>query len=104
MGDNMKMIGLMSLEKDKSKLRRIFEQNNVQIFSEIEITGHTLNTLARYGWASSTQDVPLYSALCFAIIPEKHARAVMDAIEELAGTDESGHPIRAFQVDVERMI
>ncbi|MBN2433574.1 MAG: hypothetical protein JXQ27_19060 [Acidobacteria bacterium] len=100
----MKMIGLMSLEKDKAQLRQIFEENNVQIFSEMEITGHTLNTITRYGWAASTQDVPMYSSLCFAIIPELEAHAVMDEIQAMARRDTSGHPIRAFQLDVEKMI
>ncbi len=46
-------------------MRKLFEKHGVQIYSETDITGHTLTTLERYGWRPST-DVPVYSSLCFA--------------------------------------
>lgn len=99
----MKLIGIMNLEQDKSTVRRLFEKHGVQIYSETDITGHTVTTLERYGWRPST-DVPVYSSLCFAIIHEERAEEIMEEISRLSQADGSGHPIRAFQVDVERMI
>jgi hypothetical protein len=99
----VKLIGIMNLEHDKTTVRKLFEKHGVQIYSETDITGHTLATLERYGWRPST-DVPVYSSLCFAIIPKERAEEIMEEISRLSEADDSGHPIRAFQVDVERMI
>jgi len=99
----MKLIGIMNLEQDKTTVRKLFEKHGVQIYSETDITGHTVTTLEKYGWRPST-DVPVYSSLCFAIIADERAEEIMNEITRLSRTDASGHPIRAFQVDVERMI
>ena len=100
----MKLIGIMSLECEKKGVKKIFEKHDIQIFSEVEITGHTFATLKQYGWISSQHDIPAYSTLCFAIISKDKANEIMDEIAELAKKDDTEHPIRAFQVDVERMI
>jgi hypothetical protein len=100
----MKLIGVMSLEENKENVRELFEKHGVQIFSEMEIKGHTLSTIEKYGWWPTDRSIPIYSALCFAIVPKLRADDIMAAIEKRAEQDTSVHPIRAFQVDVERMI
>jgi hypothetical protein len=100
----MKLIGVMSLDEVKEDVHQLFERHGVQIFSEMEIKGHTLSTIQKYGWWPTDRSVPVYSALCFAVIPKLRADEIMGEIEKLADKDESAHPIRAFQVDVERMI
>jgi len=99
----MKLIGIMNLANDRAEVRKLFEKHGVQIYSETDITGHTLTTLERYGWRPST-DIPVYSSLCFAIIADERAEEIMGEISRLSLADVAGHPIRAFQVDVERMI
>jgi hypothetical protein len=99
----MKLIGIMNLDTDQPAVRKLFEKHGVQIYSEMDITGHTVTTLEKYGWRPS-RDVPVYSSLCFAIISKERADGIMDEISQLSEKDDSGHPIRAFQVDVERMI
>lgn len=37
----MKLIGLMSLAQFRDQVRKLFEKHDVQIYSEVEITGHT---------------------------------------------------------------
>ncbi|MEJ2719875.1 MAG: hypothetical protein P8181_01865 [bacterium] len=100
----MKLIGLMSLDDAKEDLHTLFEKHGVQIFSEMEIKGHTLTTIQKYGWWPTGRSTPAYSTLCFAVIPRLRADEIMDEIEALAAKDQSAHPIRAFQVDVERMV
>jgi hypothetical protein len=99
----MKLIGIMNLQQDKAAVRKVFEKHGVQIYSETEIMGHTVATLEKYGWWPST-DVPVYSSLCFAIIPKEQADMIMEEFSRLSKGDETGHPIRAFQVGVERMV
>ena len=100
----MKLIGLMSLEEDKETVHELFEKHGVQLFSETEIKGHTLSTIEKYGWWPTDRSVPVYSSLCFAVVPRLRADDIMAEIEKRAERDSSPHPIRAFQVDVERMI
>jgi hypothetical protein len=99
----MKLIGIMNLDKDKAAVRKLFEKHGVQIYSEMDITGHTISTIEKFGWRPS-RDVPVYSSLCFAIIPKERADEILDEISRLSRGDDTGHPVRAFQVDVERMI
>jgi hypothetical protein len=94
----MKLIGIMNLEKDKTAVRKLFEKHGVQIYSEMEITGHTVATIEKYGWRP-TRDVPVYSSLCFAIIAGDRADEIMSDIARMSQVDDSGHPVRAFQVE-----
>ena len=98
----MKLIGIMSLEDDKNKVKEIFEKHGVEIFSEVDIKGHTLSTIEKYGWWPSN-DLSVYSSMCFAIIAKYRADEIMEEMSKMSG-DDTVHAIRAFQVDVERMI
>ncbi|MFH1845382.1 MAG: hypothetical protein ABIF77_19530 [bacterium] len=100
----MKLIGLMSLVKDKEVLHDLFEKHDVQVFSKVDIEGHTIDTITKYGWFASDNETPFYSTLCFAIIGDSHADAIMEEIGKMYDEDETERPIRAFQVDVERMV
>ena len=100
----MKLIGIMSLSEDRATVRKLFENQGVQIFSETDILGHSRETLAKFGWFTTPQDVPDYSTLCFAIVPDESAKGVIDAIGALPGREESDHPVRGFVVPVETMI
>jgi hypothetical protein len=100
----MKLIGIMSLASDQQKVREVFERHDVEIYSEVDIKGHTKETLRQYGWWPSTKDAPAYSVLYFAILAEPRADEIMTEMEALAHPGDSVHAIRAFQVDVEKMV
>jgi nitrogen regulatory protein PII len=100
----MKLVGIMSLKEHRNIVRNVLQDQGVQIFSETDILGHTTETLARVGWFATPKQSPEYSTLCFAIVPDENAEPILDAIAALGPTDDSGHPIRAFMVSVERMI
>jgi len=100
----MKLIGVMSLKEKRAQVRDLFKQHDVRIYSETDILGHTTETIAKFGWFSTPEEVPDYSTLVFAIVEEASAAAVFDAIADLANADRSDHPIRAFLVPVERMV
>ena len=101
----MKLIGLMSLEGDKDQIRAVLERNHVHIYSELDIVGHTADTLRQYGWWPSTgASKNIYSTLYFTIVAEELAAAVLGEIENMPRRAESGHPPRAFQVNIEKMV
>jgi hypothetical protein len=100
----MKLVGIMSLKEHRNRVREVLENQGVQIFSETDILGHTTETLARVGWFATPRQTPEYSTLCFAIVPDENATPILDAIAALGPGDDTGHPIRAFSVAVERMV
>ncbi len=101
----MKLVGLMSLKIFEDEVREVFKKHRVKIYSEVEIIGHTAETLAQYGWwSSSMARDDLYSVLYFAIVERQLADALMADIAELQKLHPDAHPPRAFVVPVESMI
>jgi hypothetical protein len=100
----MKLIGFMSLEIDKTKVRKIFEKHNVQIYSEVGITGHTAETIKEFGFWHLERDLPIYSTLYFAIIHDEKAEEIFNEIDTTADDFDAQHPPRLFMVNVEKMV
>lgn len=100
----MKLIGLMSLAQYKDQVRKLFEKHQVHIYSEIDIVGHTADTIKRYGWWSFEKELPMYSHLFFALVPKEIADEIMTDIQCLSEECDPEHPPRAFQIDVEKMV
>ena len=101
----MKLIGLMSLSQFRDQVRKLFENHEVQIYSEVEITGHTADTINKYGWwVFEKDDIPMYSSLFFAVVSNEKAAEIMKDIIAAREEWDPNHPPRAFQVDVEKMV
>ncbi|RMF68739.1 MAG: hypothetical protein D6743_02970 [Calditrichaeota bacterium] len=101
----MKLIVLMSLTDYRDKVRKMFEKHEVKIYSEVEITGHTSETIQRYGWwVFEKEDVPMQSTLFFAVISKEKADEILADISALRAECDPDHPPRAFQVNVEKMV
>lgn len=102
----MKLIGLMSLSDYKNEIREMLKRHKVHIYSEVDIVGHTADTLRKYGWwsSSSAPDENLYSTLYFTIVEKDLAEAVMNDISEMPQKEDDDHPPRAFMVNIEKMV
>ena len=100
----MKLIGIMSLTEDRAKVRDLFRDQGVQIYSETEILGHSTESVAKFGWFTTPAETPEYASLCFAIVDDESADSVFAAISALQEPESGDHPVRAFLVPVERMI
>ena len=100
----MKLVGIMSLKEHRNVVRDLLRSQDVQIYSETEILGHSTETIARIGWFATTDETPEYSTLCFAIMPDASAEAVFAAIAAYVSGHPGDHPLRAFLVPVEAMI
>ena len=77
----MKLVGIMSLKEHRSVVRDLLRAQDVQIYSETEILGHSTESIARIGWFAAGEESPEYSTLCFAIMPDANAEAVFAGIE-----------------------
>lgn len=98
------MIGIMCLEHCSKQVRKIFKDFEVSIFSELDVRGYSSDKTSQVGWWPGDHEQPNFSSLCFAMISKEKADDIMDAIDKMVKEDETGHPIRAFLMDVERMI
>jgi hypothetical protein len=100
----MKLVGVMTLESNRNKIRKLFEQHELKIYSEVEITGHTQDTVKSYGWwVFERSDIPIYSNLFFVILPEQKAHEILGLFRNWDNGDRE-HPPRVFMVNVEEMI
>lgn len=102
----MKLIGVMSLTAYRDQVRKLFEKHEIQIYSELDIIGHTAETVQQYGWWSFEKDLPMYSTMFFAIVGKDKSEKIMQEIKDLSFNSEfeALHPPRAFQIAVEKMI
>jgi len=100
----MKLIGLMSLENFKDEIRGILKRHDVHIYSEVEIVGHTAETIRQHGWWPSEESDAIYSTLYFAIVSADKADGVMNDIQNYNAKSDLLHPPRAFLVNVEKMV
>ncbi|MFQ5605944.1 MAG: hypothetical protein ACE5HS_21955 [bacterium] len=102
----MKFIGVMSLAQYREQVRKLFEKHGIHIYSELEIVGHTAETIKQYGWWSFDKDLPMYSTMFFAIVGKDKSEKIMQEIKDLSFNSEfeALHPPRAFQIAVEKMI
>jgi hypothetical protein len=76
----------------------------VQIYSELDVNGHTSDSIRRYGWWVFDKQSAINSVLFFAIIAKEKADGIMAGIMKLKKEFDPDHPPRAFQIDVEKLV
>ena len=101
----MKLVAIMSLEAYSGRLEKLYADHKVPVFSEFDIRGFRLEDTAidKMDWFGHPKP-PLYSTLTFAFVPDEKAGELLDAIEGVNQDLDTSHPIRAFQMDVERSV
>jgi septin family protein len=100
----MKMIGLMSLTQYRDQVRKYFEQHEVQIYSELEVNGHTSDTIKQFGWWVFDEESAIQSVLFFFIVTDDKADDIIAGVADLATKFDPNHPPRAFQLNVEKLV
>lgn len=94
----MKMVMLMYLKEDEPCVDRMLADQAVGTFSRLPIEGHGPGARGWYG-----EVAPYDSRMAMAIVSDQVARGILSAVEECRGVADPAHPIRAVQVDVERV-
>lgn len=95
----MKLVVIMYLEEDAESVRRLLTREGVEVFSEVGVRGHGRGAPGWYGDVA-----PYRSGMLMAFLPPDRADALMEAIKGCEGCQDAGHPIRAWQMDVERSV
>lgn len=105
----MKLVFLMYLEEDDPLVMNGFKALGVSVFSRIALEGRQgagagggRAAAAAAGWYG---DVPPFrSQMVFAVFSDEEAEALLEAVRHWPPGQDSAHPVRAFQVDVERAV
>jgi hypothetical protein len=104
----MKLVALMCIAEYSDALKKILVKENVPVFSEIDIDGFRMDTekSLEENWFTATKRSSIYSSLYFAFVEEGKAQSLFNAVEEYNSNQEgdSLHPLRAFQLNVEKQI
>jgi hypothetical protein len=102
----MKLVAVMSLDGCCDDLRQIYRDHAVQVFSEIDIQGYYHREPAKatdVSWFGRF-DSPAYSTLTWAFLADDQATGLMDAIAAYNAERNLDHPVRAFELPVDRAV
>lgn len=100
----MKLLGVMGLEVFREEIRALFEGQAIEIYSELDITGHSAQSIEQFGWWHQDKDVPAYSTLFFAILPQEKAEGVLQELKSWSPEEHYHHVPRAFVLPVDKMV
>lgn len=95
----MKLVFLMYLEEDDALVMKGFKQLGVAVFSRLPLEGHGAGAEGWYG-----EVAPYRSQMVFAVLSDTEAGKLLDAVAEWPAGQDPKHPVRAFQVDVEKAV
>lgn len=101
----MKFLAIMGHEETRPKVRDLFRQFDVLMFSTMSISGCFCDKgISNQKWWPSDKGVGSYSSLCFAILDDDKASAIMAELEKHPIALEPEFPARAFLMNVENMV
>jgi len=100
----MKLIAVFAVSEFENKLKSIFIEQKVAIFSEVEMKGFRLpDENSRRGWFGGS-DIPTFSVSYFAFVPEEQAQGMLTAIQKFNEAHPGSNPMHAFQLNVEASV
>ncbi len=94
----MKLILLMYLEEDQGSVEDLLAGQEIRLFSRFSMEGHSPGTQGWYG-----ETAPHQAGLIMVVLADEAASDLLAAVEGCRNIEDSRHPIRAVQVDVERV-
>jgi len=102
----MKLLAIMGHEETRPKVRSLFQKYQVYLFSNVAIKGCNCEKTGLQGQAWwPTDEMPgSYSSLCFAILDDDKADAMMVELEKNPIVVDKDFPARAFLMNVEKTV
>ena len=101
----MKFLAVMGHEETRPKVRALFKEHQVKMFSSFDIMGCNCDSHGTgvQSWWPTDAMPGAYSSLCFAILDDDKADAIMLEIEKNPIVVDRDFPARAFLMNVEKM-
>ncbi|NHQ61146.1 hypothetical protein G9409_11245 [Chlorobium sp. BLA1] len=102
----MKFLAVMGHEESLPKVRALFKEHQVMMFSSFDIMGCNCESHGRdpQSWWPTDAVPGAYSSLCFAILDDDKADAIMLELEKNPIAVEPDFPARAFLMHVEKTV
>ncbi|NTV02616.1 MAG: hypothetical protein HGB04_07505 [Chlorobiaceae bacterium] len=101
----MKLLAIIGDEETRPKVRKLFMSHGVHMFSNVAIRGCSCDGAARPpAWWPGEQNMSTYSSLCFAILEDGQAEAVMEELRKSPIATDPAFPSRAFVMNVDQML
>lgn len=102
----MKLIAVFCIEEYKREVKKIFIDNNVPVFSGVDIRGFRIPDKSLPNGANWFSDHSEYehSVLNFAFVNAEQADKMLEAIKQTNQSAEMERPIHAFQMNVEKYV
>jgi len=100
----MKFIAIMGHEETRPLVRNLFRKFQVHMFSNVAIRGCNCDRKekSQQTWWPSDDMIGSYSSLCFAILDDDKAEAIMLELETNPIAVDRDFPARAFLMNVEK--
>ncbi|MFZ4524779.1 MAG: hypothetical protein ACOYOE_04300 [Chlorobium sp.] len=101
----MKFLAIMGHEETRSQVRTLFKEHQVNMFSSFDIMGCNCEnqSVKQQLWWPTDAMPGAYSTLCFAILDDDKADAIMRELEKNPIAVDKDFPARAFLMNVEKM-
>ncbi|NTU68379.1 MAG: hypothetical protein HGB02_05825 [Chlorobiaceae bacterium] len=101
----MKLLAIIGDEESRPKVRKLFMSHGVHMFSNIAIRGCSCDGAQQPpAWWPGEQNMSTYSSLCFAILDDGKAEAIMAELEKSPVATDPAFPSRTFVMAVEKML
>ncbi|TLU82173.1 MAG: hypothetical protein FDX30_09595 [Chlorobium sp.] len=102
----MKFLAIMGHGETRPKVRDLFRKYQVSMFSSMDIRGCNCDKkgIDALSWWPADQMLGVYSSLCFAIVDDHKADAIMLELEQSPITVDGDFPARAFLMNVEKTV
>lgn|GEM_PF-168771 len=102
----MKFLAIMGHEETRPKVRSLFKEYQVNMFSNVAIRGCNCEKkgLQAQAWWPTDEMIGSYSSLCFAILDDDKAYAIMLELEKNPIVVDNDFPARAFLMNVEKTV
>lgn len=101
----MKFLAIIGDEETRPQVRKLFMSHGVHMFSNVAIRGCSCDTAKQpLAWWPADKNMSTYSSLCFAILDDEKADAIMCELEKSPVATDPAFPARAFVMNVEKML
>ncbi len=100
----MKFLAIMGHEETRPKVRALFKEHQVMMFSSFDIMGCNCEKKGAepQAWFPAVEMPGAYSTLCFAILDDDRAEVIMRELERNPIAVDKEFPARAFLMNVEK--
>jgi len=94
----MKFLAIMGHEETRPMVRRLFQEHQVLMISSMDIRGCNCEKTGSMGqaWWPTDESIGTYSSLCFAILDDDKAEAIMRELEKKPIAVDKDFPARLF--------